>query len=324
MTSAPSETPPVLSVVMPLYNGEAYLGATLDGILTQSFEDFELLIMDDGSTDGSVALAQDYASRDGRIQVFKRENRGIPKTVNELFSMICGRFVTRSDADDISEPGRFALQLAHLDAHPDVVALGGQALYMDEEARPIFVPRLPLNHDRIDEMNLGGRTAFVQSSVMMRADAVRKIGGYDEGYPFAQDLEMWLRLAEIGQLENLEDVILRYRFTTSGISGSSVTRQSQLARQACEAAWARRGLPEKPFVTDHWRPGSDPASRHDFFLKWGWQAWRSGHADTARHFFAQATKMRPLSLPAWKARFALILGRKPKPRKPRRSTAPSQ
>ena len=322
MSPAHSNSPPALSVVMPLYNGERYLAATMDGLLTQSFTDFELLIMDDGSSDGSVALAETYAKNDNRIQIFRRENRGIPKTVNELFGMMKGRFVTRSDADDISEPGRFARQVAHLEAHPDVVALGGQALYMDEDGRPIFVPRLPLDHDRIDGMNLGGRTAFVQSSVMMRADAVREIGGYDEDYPFAQDLDMWLRLAEIGRLENLEDVVLRYRFTTSGISGSSVERQSQLARQACEAAWKRRGLEPQTFVTERWRPNSDDASsRHDFFLKWGWQAWRAGHTDTARHFFREATGLQPMSWPAWKARIALQLGRTPKPRKRRRASA---
>lgn len=321
MTSAPSDAP-TLSVVMPLYNGEPYLAATLDGILSQSFADFELLIMDDGSTDGSVALAEAYADRDSRITVFRRENRGIPKTVNELFGMMRGQFVTRSDADDISEPGRFAMQVRHLENHSDLVALGGQALYMDEAGRPIFVPRLPLDHVGIDTMNLGGRTAFVQSSVMMRADAVRKIGGYDVDYPFAQDLEMWLRLAEIGRLENLEEVVLRYRFTTGGISGSSVERQSRLARQACETAWKRRGLEPQPFVTDHWRPNSeDPGSRHDFFLKWGWQAWRAGYADTARHFFGQAIKVNPLSWPAWKAGIALLLGRKPKPRKRHRASS---
>jgi len=307
---------------MPLYNGEAYVARTLDSILSQSFGDFECLVMDDGSTDGSAAIVEAYAARDPRVQLFRRPNRGIPDTVNELFGMMRGTFVTRADADDLSRPGRFETQIAHLEAHADLVALGGQALYMDDAERPIFVPRLPLEHDRIDAKNLAGQVAFVQSSVMMRAAAVRQIGGYDPAYPFAQDLDMWLRLAEIGQLANLPEVILDYRFTTDGISGSSVARQSKLADAACQAAWARRGLPEQELVRERWRPGQDAASRHDFFLKWGWQAWRAGHPATARHFFGQALRLKPASGAAWRALLAVLLGRKPQPRKKKRRAAP--
>ena len=316
MTS-PSSTDgaPRVSVLLPVYNGARYLPAAIDSVLAQTFGAFEFLILDDGSTDDTPRILARYAACDPRIRVVTRENRGLTVSLNELIEAAKAPLLARMDADDICLPDRFQKQVAYLDAHPEVDTLGGHALYVDEDDRPIFVPGLPLDHERIDAMNLTGRVALVHPSVMMRATSIRRIGGYDLAYPRAEDLDLWLRLAERGRLANLSDTVLRYRFTSGGVSGGNVNQQAALARQACEAAWMRRGLPAKDYVEGRWRPEQTPASQHDFLLKWGWQAWKAGNLSTSRHFFRQAVRQRPTSMQAWKSLYSVTLGRKARPTK---------
>lgn len=312
MSKNEAQNSPRLSVVMTVYNGENYIEAAVQSILSQDISDIPILIVNDGSTDTSGRILAQIAKQNPHIRVFNQENRGIPESVNELFGMVSTEYVTRMDADDISLPGRFSRQIAYLDAHPEIDVLGAHALYIDSDGRPIYVPKLPLEHDEIDTANLRGACSFIQSSVMMRSAIVRRVGGYDPHYRAAQDLDFWLRAAEHGRLANLPDVLLKYRITQSGVSGRNVSRQAELAAHACRSAWRRRGLPDQPLPTTHWRPLATKSSLYKFALQWGWQAWNAGNQATARHFFRHAIRLAPFSREAWTALAVAMIRRSPR------------
>jgi glycosyltransferase involved in cell wall biosynthesis len=121
-----------------VFDAERYLRPAIDSILQQSFPDFELLLLNDGSADGSWTILQEYEARDARIQITSRENRGVPKTRNELLAMAQGEFVAVMDADDIALPDRLARQVEFLQQHPEVVCVGGSYQLIDEAGRLVL------------------------------------------------------------------------------------------------------------------------------------------------------------------------------------------
>ena len=290
---------PRLSVLMSVYNGRPHLAAAVDSILAQTFAGFEFLIVDDGSTDGSGEMLESYARRDPRIRLFRRENRGLARSLNELIAESRGVYLARMDADDVSRPERFARQVARLDAEPGIDVLGGFARFIDEGTRPIIDTQAPTGHDEIDACNLVGRTALVHPTVVMRRAAVEAVGGYDPAYDGAEDLDLWLRMAERGRLANLDALVLDYRMLGTSVSGSKRSEQAVLTERTCRAAWQRRGLRDQRMQFAHWRPGLDRRSRLAFVLQWAWQAWGAGNQDTARHYFFKAVRVNPGSMAAW-------------------------
>ena len=146
------------------------------------------------------------------------------------------------DSDDVCSPDRFAKQVAYLDAHPGVVALGGAYEMIDDAGRVFHVMRYPDDDAALQESSLGGRPALCHPLVMMRADAVARVGGYDESFPVAQDNDLWLRLGEVGQLACLPDVILQYRQHGGSVSEAKAGRQIEGLRRGCESACRRRGI----------------------------------------------------------------------------------
>ena len=137
-SSAPT---PAISVVMPVYNAAAFLEAAIDSVLAQTMGDFEFLIIDDGSTDGSPDIIRRYD--DPRIRFVTRENRGAVATRNELGALARAPYLAVMDADDICLPDRLEKQYAFLESHGDIGLLGGRATYVDVVGRPIFMPELP-------------------------------------------------------------------------------------------------------------------------------------------------------------------------------------
>ena len=296
---------PRVSVLMPVYNAEAFVASAIESILKQTYADFELLIIDDGSTDGSGGIVAEYATKDDRIRFISRENRGLNATLNELAALARAPYLARMDADDLSLPDRFEKEVAFLDSHPKVVVVGGQTLICDEDMRPIHVRYAPTDHATIDANNLGGNVSMTHAGVLMRAEALQAVGGYNETVKYLEDLDLWLRMAEIGELANLPDLNYKYRFYLDSLSGSNAEEQKANCYAVCKAAWERRGLPEQEITYREWRPTRDRASRRDFTLSWGWQAWNAGNQDTARYLLLKAIRIDPLSVNAWKG---LIFG----------------
>lgn len=296
MTSA---SRPRVSVLLPVRNADAYLVEALDSVLAQSFTDFELLAHDDGSDDACWSILQAYAARDRRLCVSRAENRGIVWVLNRLAETAKGDYLARMDADDACLPERFALQVAFLDTHPDHVMVGGATLSIDEAGRPIAPIAAPEDHDAIDDRNLRGLTAIEHPTAMIRRAALEAVGGYDPRSQDAEDLDLWLRLAEIGRLANLPDVVLKYRTHPSSVSAIRQAEQAETTRDVCARARARRGV-EAPFDYAPWRMEANRTSRLTFFLRYGWQAWRAGYRATWRHYALRALSVAPWSPDAWK------------------------
>lgn len=294
---------PIVSVVMPVYNGEKYLTEAVESILNQKFRDFEFLVIDDGSTDNSLNLLRQYAARDTRLQVITRENRGEAFTANELLTYARGEFVARMDQDDIALPNRFELQVNFLKENPKVVALGGAYQMIDSAGRYLTTLIPPQTDIEIQQLNLAGHTAINNPTAMMRRMSMKLVGGYNIELHLVDDLDLWLRLGEVGELANLADVLLKYRLHDQSISAMAGMKQRDAARSACESAWRRRNITAAFTATALWRPSSDSISRHAFMLKYGWWAWSSRQRKTAAFYGWQAIKVKPFSMDGWKLLF---------------------
>ena len=297
-----SDTPKV-SVILPVYNAEAYLAEAIDSILDQSLTDLELIAVDDGSSDASVDMLNAYAAKDARVQVITQENGGVSRACNIAIDAARGQYVARMDSDDIAWKERFAKQAAYLDAHSDVVAIGTQFRLIDPEGRLLKQLELPLDHETIDARHAGGEGALsiCNPSSMMRRDALLKVGKYNNEFRSAHDIELFLRLAEVGKLANLEDTLLDYRQHGQSIGYSSRNRQRHFAWKAAFLAAERRGL-----SFDVPEPDGNAAnvSQADVLLKWGWWALMAGNVSTARFYARKVLFTAPLSFKSW--HFALF------------------
>lgn len=202
--------------LLPVYNGAAKLGEAIDSVLAQDEPDFELLILDDASSDGSATLAEAYARRDSRVIVVAHErNAGLTAMLNEGLERASHELVLRMDHDDISLPSRLRVQSAYMETHPAVAAAGSWVFHMG--ARP--------QHDRLVELpstpreiaaRLQRENCIYHPSVALRRSVVLKAGGYKSEFGNAEDYELWLRLAREHDLANVPEPLLRYRFSVAG------------------------------------------------------------------------------------------------------------
>ena len=238
---------PQVSVLMSVHNASAFLPAAIDSILAQTFSDFELIVVDDGSSDNSGVLLDQYAARDGRVRTIRRPNRGLTRSLNEAAARARGILLARMDGDDLSMPDRLARQVAHLGRHSDCVTVGGQGLFIDQDGWPVGPWRVPIEHDAIDRQHLAGfGGGIIHPAAMIRREAFERVGGYDEAIPAAQDYDLWLRLAEVGRLANLPDVVLQYRLHLLSVTSTRRAEQTQCLVEVCRRARQKRGLASLP------------------------------------------------------------------------------
>ncbi len=297
-----------VSVLLPVYNAERYLSEAVESILCQSFTDFELLITDDGSTDGSLAILQRYATQDLRIRLSSRANKGLILTLNEMLAQAEGEFLARMDADDVAAPDRLALQTEFLQAHPAYVCVGGAFNLIDAQGRTVQWIPMPEQNDEIQQMLLMGRTIINHPCALIRRKVLQQIGGYDLRMPTVEDLDMLLKLGELGKLANLSDTVLDYRFHLESVSAQNILFQTEMAETACQQAWKRRGISGKFDSPQPWyRPLPNAASQQQFFHRYGWWAFCSGFRLTAARCGLQAIRARPQTLESWKLLICALL-----------------
>lgn len=291
---------PIVSVLMPVYNAESYVTAAVESILSQTFVDFEFIIIDDGSTDASLKILKAYAANDERIRLTSRRNRGLVPTLNEMLSQAKGEFIARMDADDVAMPERFARQIEFLESEPDVVCVGGAHEVIDEKGRLLTRLELPEKNDEIQQLALAGHTSICHPCAMIRRELMIKVGGYDEAMLPAEDLDLWLKLGEVGALANLKETMLKYRLHMNSVSEQNQIKQSSKAQEVCERAWRRRGIEGRFEATEQWRPGKDRFSRHRFMLQYGWWAFNNGQRQTAIIYGTRAIAALPFAVRGWK------------------------
>jgi len=303
---------PTISLVMSVYNAGRFLRPAMESVLAQTYGDVEYVVIDDGSTDDSPKVLREYAGRDSRVRLTCRENRGLTVTLNEALGQARGEFVARMDGDDISLPDRFETQLAALRADPSLVCVGGHFELIDEKGRLLTRLRPPTDDPSIQKLLLAGHTAICHPAAMMRRDAVSRAGNYDPYFKTTQDLDLWLRLGEVGRLGNVPKVVLQFRQHGGSVSETKREEQRRFGREACERAWKRRGITDGKFEADEpWRPGPDRASRHAFALRYGWWGFNSGARNTALAYGAKAVRIAPWKTAGWKLLGAALV--KPMP-----------
>ena len=201
-----------ISVVMSVYNAEKYLSEAIGSILSQTLGDFEFILVDDASTDGSPALLERYAALDGRIVLLKNpENIGLTKSLNRGLAVARGEYIARMDADDISVPERFAKQAAFLDAHPDYSFVSCIGRYIDENGNPEQLRLFPETNEEIYAM-MPKVDAVMHPGVMFRRDDIAKIGNYCEDFRVVQDYDLWFRGMAAGyRFYNIQEPLLLFR-----------------------------------------------------------------------------------------------------------------
>lgn len=200
-----------VSVVMPVYNAGRYLHRAIESVLAQTFRDFELICIDDGSTDGSIEVLQAYASRDARIHVLQNErNLGEPVTRNTGMAVARGEYIAIQDADDVSLPQRLERQVAYLQATPAVSVLGAAMLVVGKhEVASRHWPAFET--DVVLRCLLLVMNPLAHPSVVLRRRVIQEIGGYQENLAAAVDYELWVRAASVCKFANLPEVLVRYR-----------------------------------------------------------------------------------------------------------------
>ncbi|MDY6790233.1 MAG: glycosyltransferase [Thermodesulfobacteriota bacterium] len=230
-------TNPKISVVMSVYNGEKHLKEAIESVLQQTFQDFEFIIVDDASNDKSNKILQSFS--DPRIRVIKnRKNLGLTRSLNRGVKAAKGEYIARMDADDISLPHRFARQVEFIERNPDHAAAGSSYYQIDDKGKTTSVIEVLTNSSDIKE-GLKTQNWFGHGSVMMQKEALLRAGGYNEKYKFAQDYDLWLRLAEDYELANIKEPLYCWRVGSSNISKKKSSQQRHYANLAISEAQKR-------------------------------------------------------------------------------------
>ena len=215
-----------VTVLLPVYNAGSFLGPAVDSVLAQTHADFELLIVDDGSTDGSSEALDGL--EDSRVRVLHQANTGLVGALNAGLSATSSEFVARMDQDDLSHPARLERQLDYLVQHPAVAAVGCCYEVMDEAGTMTAVAHVAGQPEYL-RRQLYFRNIFPHGGMVFRRSAVMSVGGYREVGP-AEDYDLWVRLAQRYELANVPDVLYRYRLTGTGMSLQSAEHQRETMR----------------------------------------------------------------------------------------------
>lgn len=216
---------PKISVLLPVYNGEKYIETAIKSILDQSLSDFELIIINDGSTDNTSTLLQEYAIIDSRIKVITNDcNKGIVHSLNSGLAISCGEYIARQDADDISFDERLEKQMSCMDDHDDVGVLGTWSESIDNDGVTSIISRPPAQSFLIKWSLLFGN-CMIHSSVLIRRSILKQLGGYDEKQIFAEDYDLWSRVSFEYRLLNLPEILVKHRLHSNRVSVLNSERQ---------------------------------------------------------------------------------------------------
>ncbi len=292
---------PLISVILPVYNAEKYIEKAIFSVLEQTYINFELVIIDDGSTDDSKNIITRMANSDSRIKLISRPNKGLIVTLNESINMSKGDYIARMDADDISLPERFENQVAFLNEHPECVVVGTLSTLIDSDGDEIGPFGEWVKHDEIDAAHLSGHGgAIIHPSVMIRTEALRCVEGYREEFKSAEDIDLWLRLAEVGKVTNIDKRLILYRQHMDSIGHRNRIEQVTNTRKAILDAYKRRRL-QPDETAQLFSSSSDVSdSELDTMLKWGWWALGAKNIKTAKKYAFKSLFMAPFTFQSWK------------------------
>ncbi len=269
---------PLVSVLMGVYNEETYLPAAIDSILNQTYENLELIIVDDASTDSSREIIESYD--DSRIVLLENEtNRGLTVSLNRALETASGMYVARQDADDVSEPKRLEKQVEFLETQEEVALVGTGTLLINESDN-VVDRRVGYCNPTYEDFLKKNR--LVHGTILARRSAIELVGGYDEFFRYSQDYDLWLRLLEEHEIANIPTPLYRLRVHDESVY---FTRRDESALYATFARHQSTGKADKTIknelkeagILEYWNYLSDEqcAAVHDDltlrYLRYGHQ-----------------------------------------------------
>ncbi|MES2224753.1 MAG: glycosyltransferase [Patescibacteria group bacterium] len=197
---------PLISIILPTYNGAQFIGAAIKSVLSQTYTQWELLVISDGSTDNTEDVVAQFTSKDSRISyMFNEQNLGIQKTLNKGISIARGKYIARLDDDDRwIDASKLAMQVTHLEAYPECVLVGTDAIVMNGAGVALSKNIMPKS-DKTIRAKMLSKNCFLHATVVFRKSAIDNVGGYSESSStlHAEDYDLWLRLGTQGMVENL-------------------------------------------------------------------------------------------------------------------------
>lgn len=315
-----TDNAPSISVIMSVYNDAIYLREAVESILQQSFTDFEFIIVDDCSTDGSSDILVEFCKQDIRIKLISnKENRGLTVSLNKGLELARGEFIARMDSDDIAIVDRFEKQIAYMNEHLDCVALSGKVSFIDDDGLKLGEVSNPLKHDAIEEeLWQGLGLSMVHAAVMFRKNAVGAVGGYRIEAGSCEDLDLYLRLGEVGLLANLDDELLLVRRHYESVSAVTKRKKRNFLHRLIGLRRAGLKSEEGP----QWRMGvlrraaerrgmdinniklfdfSTPRSRAEWHADIAWRAYKQGYKKAAYKHSRLAVRNGAFEYLAWRA-----------------------
>ncbi len=223
---------PTVSIIISVYNSEVHIRESIESILGQSFTDFEVIVIDDASTDATSEILHEYTEKDARVRSFRNEqNLGLTKSLNKAIRESSGTYIARMDADDIAYPERFEKQVAFLSSCPNYGLVGSWAIVIDNQGKEIDQYQWETKDGEIRK-NLIKYNCIIHPSIMMRAEVLEIVGYYDETFRYAQDYDLFFRIVRHFKVQNIAEPLIKYRIGTSSITGSKNRAQAWCAMRA--------------------------------------------------------------------------------------------
>ena len=296
-----------VTVIMPVYNCEKYLREAIDSILNQTFNDFEFLIINDGSIDSSRKIILSYD--DPRIRFIDNEkNIGITCSLNKGLQLAKGEYIARQDADDISFPERLEKQVVFLDTYENVGLVGSSPILIDADGNKIKMLKVRTDSKEIKE-SLFRTNQFIHGSVIFRNKCIEQIGSYREAVKFCEDYDLWLRISESWDVANIREPLYYLRINLNSISVVEKTGQERYALLARTLAEQRKNTKEDKLATlnteqirnilDDISPMDKEGEKKilaDNYFSWSELFYLSGNYPEAKRWLLQSFKNKPESI----------------------------
>jgi len=243
-----------ISVVIPVFNGEAFLAEAIDSVLNQTYQDFELILVNDGSTDNSLKIMQNYAAIDKRIKIISQENQGRCEAFNRGLNASKSEWVARLDADDVFLPNKLEKQVDFIKRNPQTVLVGTQGYHIDKYGRKLSLMGIdgPFTQSEYETyLRQNKPIFFIASSVLMRRDKVLAVGGMRKEMLQAEDLDLWNRVAEQGgTCLKIPEPLVLYRIHEGSISTRDYLAQRMYYKWVRDCMIARRSGQQEPSLAE--------------------------------------------------------------------------
>jgi len=214
-----------ITVLMSVYNGQHWLHESIESVLGQTHRDFEFIIVNDGSNDRSIDIIKEFATRDGRIRIIDKQNTGLADSLNMGIDLARGEWIARIDADDLCEPSRLAAQYDMTHSSKEFVLIGSGLIQIDEHGVCSKVFHYPPGHKQLVDRLIRLKGFFAHSSAFYHTQTARDLGGYRQRIKRAEDFDLWLRLAAVGEISCVEEPLVRIRHHTEQISNDEGGRR---------------------------------------------------------------------------------------------------